>query len=72
MKTFPIDVVNIILEYQGYHTYRHGKYIKKIDNNDERYKLLKTIPKIKNVLLIIFTHYYYVKNNLYVKKIYVL
>ena len=47
MNTLPIDAVNIILEYQGYHTYRHGKYIKKIDNNDERYKLLKTIPKIK-------------------------
>lgn len=28
----PIELFNLILEYQGYHTLRNGKYIKKISD----------------------------------------
>ena len=42
----PPELNNRILEFLGYHKYRNGKYMKQIPRNDERYKLLKTIPKI--------------------------
>jgi len=44
----PPEIINQILEFEGYHKYRKGKYIKQISRNDERYKLLKTMPKIRS------------------------
>jgi hypothetical protein len=49
IKSFPIDIVNIILEYTGYHTFRNGKFIKKLDKSDKRFLLLETIPIIKKL-----------------------
>jgi len=45
MNTLPIDIVNIILEFQGYHTWRYGKYMQRISNEDPRRQLLLRIPK---------------------------
>jgi len=42
----PPEINNQILEFSGYHKCRNCKYMKQIPRNDERYKLLKTIPKI--------------------------
>jgi len=33
MNQLPMDVVNIILEYQGYHVDRNKKYIWRLDMN---------------------------------------
>lgn len=41
MKQLPMDIVNIILEYQGYHSDRNYKYICKLDMNSEKYDSLK-------------------------------
>ena len=43
----PIELVNIILEYQGYHVFRHGKYIRRIYETDPRINILTNIPRIK-------------------------
>jgi hypothetical protein len=47
MNTLPIDIVNIILEYQGYHIFRHGKYMKRLRISDERYSILNNMRRIK-------------------------
>jgi hypothetical protein len=44
MKTLPTEVINHILEYQGYHTWRNGKYIKRISQKDTRYNILSQRP----------------------------
>lgn len=46
-ETFPQELIDIILEYQGYHTWRNGKYIRRLDKNDPRYNTVNNIPKIK-------------------------
>jgi hypothetical protein len=33
----PIELVYLILEYHGYHTWRNGKYIKKLYVNNKKY-----------------------------------
>ena len=48
MNSLPIEIVNIILEYQGYHVYRHGKYMKQIDREDPRIDMLSAMPKIES------------------------
>jgi hypothetical protein len=47
MDQLPIELVNIILEYQGYHIFRNGKYMKRLCTNDERYTMLSYMRKIK-------------------------
>lgn len=39
-----MDVVNIVLEYAGYHVFRHGKYMKRLHRNDARYTILSNQP----------------------------
>jgi hypothetical protein len=47
MKNLPIEIVNLILEYQGYHTYRNGKYVNKLHIHNDVIQLLMNIQKIK-------------------------
>jgi len=47
MNKLPSEIINIILEYQGYHSNRNGKYICKLNLNSEKYDLLKKRPVIK-------------------------
>lgn len=47
MEVFPIEIVNTILEYSGYHVYRHGKFMKRISATDDRSKMLSSMKKIK-------------------------
>ena len=46
MNALPVDTLNIILEYQGFHVFRHGKFMQRIMKNDERYAVLKMRPTI--------------------------
>ena len=43
MNHLPIEIINLILEYQGYHTYRNGKYVNKLHIHDDVIKLLMNI-----------------------------
>ena len=47
MEVFPRELVNIILEYSGYHVYRYGKYMKRIFTTDYRIRMLLCMKKIK-------------------------
>jgi hypothetical protein len=42
----PPELNNRILEFAGKIKWRNGKYLGQIPKDDERYKILKTIPKI--------------------------
>jgi hypothetical protein len=58
MKTLPIELVDLILEYQGYHNWRNGKYICRLQL-DDRYDAVKRVPTItldkKNIFNACFT-----------------
>lgn len=41
MEKLPTDMLNLILEYNGTITYRHGKYMNKIPTFDFRYIMLR-------------------------------
>jgi hypothetical protein len=45
MDILPKDIINIILEFQGYHIWRQGQYIRRISKEDPRRELLLRIPK---------------------------
>ena len=45
MNELPIEIINIILEFKGYHVWRRGKYMKQISNDDPRRIVLMRIPK---------------------------
>jgi hypothetical protein len=42
----PHEIVHRILEYDGRIKYRNGKYMNQISQDDERYEMLQTLPKI--------------------------
>jgi hypothetical protein len=43
----PNEVLNTILEYQGFHSWVKGKYISRLNINDEKYDKLKNLKIIK-------------------------
>lgn len=43
----PNEIVNIILEYLGYHIWRNGKFICRLNINDKKYSNLKKLNIIK-------------------------
>ena len=45
INKLPQEIINNILEYQGYHKERNGKYMKQIQINDPKYSNLKNIHK---------------------------
>ena len=45
MDTLPKEIINIILEFQGYHKWRYGKYIPRISTEDPRRIKLLQLPK---------------------------
>ena len=53
MERLPLELVNRILEYDGRIKYRHGKYMNQIAQDDDRYEMLLTVPKIETC----YNHY---------------
>ena len=47
MNLLPLEIVHRILEYDGRMKYRHGKYMNQIAQDDDRYKMLLTMPIIE-------------------------
>ena len=45
----PKQIVNTILEYHGYHIWRNGKFICRLNINDKKYDKLKNINLIKKI-----------------------
>ena len=45
----PSQIVNTILEYHGYHIWRNGKFICRLNINDKKYIKLKNINLIKKI-----------------------
>ena len=56
MVLLPLEIVHRILEYDGRIKYRHGKYMNQIAQDDDRYKVLQTMPRPCS---------YYIFQNLY-------
>ena len=46
MNRFPLEIVHYILAYAGKMKYRNGKYMYQISPEDDRYHMLKQMPKI--------------------------
>ena len=46
MTHLPMDTVNIILEFSGYHKIRNGKLMRQIAKDDQRYRMIKQIPPV--------------------------
>lgn len=45
VNRLPLPLIHIILNYTDVVVYRHGKYINRISNTDERRDLLRKIPR---------------------------
>jgi hypothetical protein len=41
----PSEIINTIIKYIGFIVFRNGKYLLRISNSDERYKILDKIEK---------------------------
>ena len=46
INSLPSETVNIILEYQGFHVFRNGRFMQRMAKTDQRYAVLKTRPAI--------------------------
>jgi len=46
IETLPTEIIDIILEYYGYHRLRNGKYIRQLYLDDNKYNELKRKPVI--------------------------
>ena len=65
MNLLPLEIVHRILEYDGRIKYRHGKYMNQIAKDDDRYKMLQTLPqKASNNEWLMSSH----KNNFHIYK----
>lgn len=57
MNTLPADLINLILEFTGYHKLRNGKYLKQLDMNSRRinrlYRRLLLRPQTANGFVIL-------------------
>jgi hypothetical protein len=42
--SLPNEIINTILEFQGYHKYRSGKYMAQLHIHDEKYEILRKKP----------------------------
>ena len=71
MNHLPLEIVHRILKYDGRMKYRNGIYMNQIAQDDERYKMLQTLPQIdSNNLDFMSSH----KNNfhiLYIRRRYI-
>jgi hypothetical protein len=47
LQHLPKELINIILEFHGYHTFRNGKYMIQLSKDDPRYKILLLKPPIE-------------------------
>ena len=47
MNVLPLEIIHHILEYTGKIKYRNGKYMNQIATDDDRYKILQTIPQLE-------------------------
>ena len=47
LAKLPTEITDIILEYQGYHCWRNGKYMRRLCLENEKYDELKIKPIIK-------------------------
>ena len=74
MDKLPLEIINIILEYQGYHIYRNGKYICRLNIDSKKYDLLKKKPIIQlhnNVyktsfnIMKTYNYHYTISTNIY-------
>lgn len=45
VKYLPDEIINIIINYTGVIVYRHGKYINRLKKTDDRYFMIKKIPR---------------------------
>jgi hypothetical protein len=45
-SSLPTDIIHHILSYNGTLKLRNGKYMNQIDQHDDRYKMLQTMPQI--------------------------
>jgi len=56
-KYLPDVLIQKIINYTDIVSYRHGKYINRINKNDNRYNLLK---KLQDQFLLVEIKFYYV------------
>ena len=49
LQYLPIEIINTILEYQGYHVWRNGKFMRRLNINDQKFNNLKNINIIKKI-----------------------
>ena len=49
MVLLPLEIVHLILEYDGRIKNRNGKYMNQIAQDDDRYKMLQKIPQFYSV-----------------------
>lgn len=47
-ERLPTDIMNIVLEYHGYHIFRNGKYMRQLEK--KRMNAIRTIPTITRYL----------------------
>ena len=76
MNFLPKEIIDIILEFQGYHIYRNGKYITRLNIDDKIYDELKRKPMIKryknNSYKTIFqkkNYIYFISTSIYSNKV---
>jgi len=62
-KSLPKDIINYILSFTGKLSYINGRYIGKLDKNDEMYIKLISIPKPERILSNKYILYLINKNN---------